>query len=86
MFIGSTFLYCVLHSIPFKFLGLPVGSNPRRCATWSPILLRICKKGCQARKSQFINWWFLGIGSSAKFVEIMLVFPIWCSHSLARGK
>jgi hypothetical protein len=31
----SAFLHCGVDSIPFKFLGIPVGANPRRKATWS---------------------------------------------------
>lgn len=35
---ASSFLYCEKGTIPFKFLGLPVGANPRRVATWKPVL------------------------------------------------
>ncbi|GAU23839.1 hypothetical protein TSUD_380010 [Trifolium subterraneum] len=35
---SSSFLHCGVESIPFRFLGIPVGANPRRKATWSPIL------------------------------------------------
>jgi hypothetical protein len=35
---GSSFLSCRADSIPFKFLGIPVGANPRRQATWKPIV------------------------------------------------
>jgi hypothetical protein len=35
---ASAFLHCGVDSIPFKFLGIPVGANPRRKATWTPIL------------------------------------------------
>jgi hypothetical protein len=35
---ASVFLHCGVDSIPFKFLGIPVGANPRRKATWSTIL------------------------------------------------
>jgi hypothetical protein len=31
---ASTFLSCSIGSIPFKFLGIPVGANPRRSSTW----------------------------------------------------
>ncbi|GAU25188.1 hypothetical protein TSUD_150870 [Trifolium subterraneum] len=30
---SSSFLHCEVESIPFRFLGIPVGSNPRRRAT-----------------------------------------------------
>jgi hypothetical protein len=35
---GSAFLSCRSDTIPFKFLGIPVGANPRRRATWKPIV------------------------------------------------
>ncbi|GAU33402.1 hypothetical protein TSUD_20950 [Trifolium subterraneum] len=35
---AATFLDCSYDSIPFKFLGIPVGANPRRKATWKPIV------------------------------------------------
>ncbi|CAJ2658171.1 unnamed protein product [Trifolium pratense] len=35
---SSSFLHCGVDSIPFRFLGIPVGANPRRKATWLPII------------------------------------------------
>jgi hypothetical protein len=35
---GSLFLNCNSDVVPFKFLGIPVGSNPRRRATWKPVV------------------------------------------------
>jgi hypothetical protein len=35
---GSAFLSCRSDTIPFKFFGIPVGANPRRRATWKPIV------------------------------------------------
>jgi hypothetical protein len=32
-----SFLHCEVDSISFRFLGIPVGANPRHRATWSPI-------------------------------------------------
>ncbi|CAL0315533.1 unnamed protein product [Lupinus luteus] len=31
-------LFCKIGSVPFKFLGIPVGANPRRISTWSPVI------------------------------------------------
>jgi hypothetical protein len=36
---SSSFLHCEVDSIPFRFLGIPVGVNPRRKATWSSIIV-----------------------------------------------
>ncbi|MCH80575.1 LINE-1 reverse transcriptase like [Trifolium medium] len=41
---AATFLDCSFDSIPFKFLGIPVGANPRRLATWKPIVESMAKR------------------------------------------
>ncbi|PNY14141.1 cysteine-rich receptor-like protein kinase [Trifolium pratense] len=35
---ASTFLNCRIGRIPFIYLGLPVGANPHRYATWVPMM------------------------------------------------
>ncbi|GAU48580.1 hypothetical protein TSUD_369510 [Trifolium subterraneum] len=35
---AANFLLCRAETIPFKFLGLPVGANPRRLNTWKPVV------------------------------------------------
>nr|KYP63731.1 hypothetical protein KK1_018313 [Cajanus cajan] len=37
-------LNCKIMDIPFKYLGLPIGDNPRRQAMWKPIILKFEKK------------------------------------------
>ncbi|CAL0333597.1 unnamed protein product [Lupinus luteus] len=37
-------LFCAVGSVPFKFLGIHVGANPKRLATWSPIIHSFKKK------------------------------------------
>jgi hypothetical protein len=34
-------LSCKVGKIPFMYLGLPIGGNPRRLALWDPIVNRI---------------------------------------------
>jgi hypothetical protein len=41
-------LNCKMGSIPFVYLGLPIGGNPRRLAFWEPLLYRI--------KSRLSSW------------------------------
>jgi hypothetical protein len=36
--VASAFLNCRVSSLPFKYLGLPVGASPRRVTTWEPLL------------------------------------------------
>jgi hypothetical protein len=41
---GSSFLNCRADVLPFKFLGIPVGSNPRRRETWKPVVEAMSNK------------------------------------------
>ncbi|KEH37040.1 hypothetical protein MTR_2g029410 [Medicago truncatula] len=36
--LAERFLYCRVGSVPFTYLGLPVGANPRIEKTWQPLL------------------------------------------------
>jgi hypothetical protein len=38
MDMASDFLNCRIGSLPFKYLGLPVGANPRLSSTWAPMV------------------------------------------------
>lgn len=35
---------CKLLQIPFVYLGIPIGSNPRREEIWDPIVMKFNKK------------------------------------------
>lgn len=52
----SHFLACNIGSVPFKFIGVPVGSNPRRVSTWQPIIDAI-----KARLNFSLVWWLRSI-------------------------
>ncbi|KEH35783.1 hypothetical protein MTR_3g102690 [Medicago truncatula] len=41
---ACNFLNCNQRSLPFRYLGLPVGENPGRIATWEPLLEHLAKK------------------------------------------
>jgi hypothetical protein len=41
---ACVFLNCIRGGIPFKYLDLPVGANPRRMLTWDPLVDKIRKK------------------------------------------
>ncbi|CAJ2659444.1 unnamed protein product [Trifolium pratense] len=41
---GSSFLSCQSEVIPFKFLGIPVGANPRRRETWKSVVDAMSKR------------------------------------------
>lgn len=38
---ASNFLHWRVGSVPFMYLGLPVGANPRKLSTWEPVLDQI---------------------------------------------
>jgi hypothetical protein len=42
--LALAFLNCRVSSLPFKYLGLPVGANPRRVSTWEPLLDALRKR------------------------------------------
>jgi hypothetical protein len=42
--LACTFLNCKHGEVPFKYLGLLVGANPRRIATWEPVLAYLKKR------------------------------------------
>lgn len=46
--IASSFLSCCIRKIPFKFLGIFVGANPRKCITWVPMV--------DAMKKRLSSW------------------------------
>ncbi|MCI00054.1 non-LTR retroelement reverse transcriptase-like related, partial [Trifolium medium] len=51
MRLASTFLNCRVGGIPFQYLGLLVGANPRCMSTWEPMLESLRKR------LQFdVNW------------------------------
>jgi hypothetical protein len=41
---SASFLSCTSEEVPFKFLGIPVGANPRRQATWKPVVDAMTKR------------------------------------------
>jgi hypothetical protein len=44
MEMACTFLNCRLGSLPFKYLGLPIGANPKSPSTWEPLLEHLRKR------------------------------------------
>ena len=35
---AANYLNCSLLSVPFLYLGIPIGVNPRKCQTWDPVI------------------------------------------------
>ncbi|XP_058765470.1 uncharacterized mitochondrial protein AtMg00310-like [Vicia villosa] len=69
---ASQFLTCKLDKIPFKFLGLVVGDNPRRTKFWTPILANL-----KARLSPWIGR-LLSIGGRVTLINsVITTVPIY---------
>jgi hypothetical protein len=64
-----SFLHCGVKLIPFRFLGIPVGANPRRRATWSLILDSI-KKSLSAWNGRQLS-----IGGRVTLINYVLSSP-----------
>jgi hypothetical protein len=54
MNMASSFLNCRLGSIPFKYLGLPIGANPKMLATWEP-LLELLRKRLFSWRNKYVS-------------------------------
>jgi hypothetical protein len=52
--LACDFLNCKRGSIPFSYLGLPVGANPHRSATWDP-LIEFLKKRLRSWGNRYVS-------------------------------
>lgn len=57
---------CQMHKLPIKYLGMPLGANPKRKSTWKPILDRF--------KSKLASWKrrYLSIGGRIVLIKSVL--------------
>lgn len=78
---ASHFLSCCTRRIPFKFLGLPVGANPRRCSTWEPIVDSL-KKRLAVWKGRYLS---IG-GRIALINSVLSSLPLYFSFFKAPKK
>ncbi|MCH88010.1 LINE-1 reverse transcriptase like [Trifolium medium] len=51
---AAYFLHCKVSSLPFTYLGLPVGANPRSESTWKPVLKAI-ESRLQSWKNKYVS-------------------------------
>ncbi|GAU41193.1 hypothetical protein TSUD_26180 [Trifolium subterraneum] len=52
---AASALHCRVGKIPFIYLGLPIGGDPRRLGFWEPVLARL-KKRLSGWKSRFLSF------------------------------
>jgi hypothetical protein len=62
MELACDFLNCRRGQIPFKYLGLPVGANPKRISTWEPLI--------EYLKKRLTSWGKKHISLSGRIVMI----------------
>lgn len=75
----SYFLSCKIDSIPFKFIGIMIGSNPKRYESWKFVLAMMRGKltSCKVR--------FLSIASMVTLINLIINnFPVH-HHSLFKA-
>jgi hypothetical protein len=70
--IAAKFLNCKLGTIPFVYLGLPVGANPRKEATWKPVI-DILQKRLYSWQNRYVS-----LGGRVIFINSVLAsIPIY---------
>ena len=52
---AANYLNCSLLAIPFVYLGIPIGANPRRSQLWDPIIHK-CERKLAKWKQRHIFW------------------------------
>ncbi|GAU20845.1 hypothetical protein TSUD_120370 [Trifolium subterraneum] len=66
MLAACNFLNCKQGFIPFTYLGIPVGANPRRCSTWDPLVDKL--------RSRLRSWGnrFISLGGRIVLINSVL--------------
>lgn len=49
-------LLCKSGTIPFTYLGLPIGSNLSRIQAWNPIIEKLSKKASNMERQDVVHW------------------------------
>ena len=52
---AARYLHCRVLAIPFLYLGLPIGANPRRSDTWDPIVKK-CERKLAKWKQKLLSF------------------------------
>ncbi|KAH1252284.1 hypothetical protein HKD37_04G009209 [Glycine soja] len=50
----ANLLNCRVMHVPFVYLGIPIGANPRIADTWSPVIFKLAKKLGAGGEAQII--------------------------------
>lgn len=69
---AAKYLNCSLLTIPFIYLGIPIGANPRRCQIWDPVLNK-CERKLARWKQRHLSF-----GGRATLIQSVLTsIPIY---------
>ena len=62
----SAIMGCRMDQIPFSYLGMPLGANPKRFSTWDPVIRRV--------KDRLALWQrkFLSLGGRVTLIKSVL--------------
>ena len=63
---AAKYMNCNLLSIPFIYLGIPIGANPRRCELWDPIINK-CERKLAKWKQKHISF-----GGRVTLIQLVL--------------
>jgi hypothetical protein len=69
---AASLLNCKVGKVPFIYLGLPIGGNPRRLSFWEHVVNRI--------KSRLSGWksWFLSFGGRLVLLKsVLTALPVY---------
>ncbi|GAU48412.1 hypothetical protein TSUD_99270 [Trifolium subterraneum] len=69
---ATSFLNCTIDTLPFEYLGLPIGANPRLSSTWDPVVKTI-EKHLSSWKNRFVS---LG-GSVVLINSVLASIPVF---------
>ena len=50
----AEYFNCLVDKLPIKYLGMPLGANPKRAATWEPIIDKV-KKRLSSWKRRYLS-------------------------------
>ncbi|PNY12727.1 ribonuclease H [Trifolium pratense] len=70
---ATAFLKCKIGSLPFIYLGLPVGANPRRVSTWNPVI-EVLQKRLASWKNKYVSLWGRVVLLNSVLAEIPIFY------------
>ncbi|GKV06663.1 hypothetical protein SLEP1_g18525 [Rubroshorea leprosula] len=74
-------LNCMVGTIPFKYLGVPVGANSRKLSTWSPII--------ECLRKRLSSWWCETLSFGGRIILLNAVLssiPVYYFSTLKAPK